>query len=162
MSYDEDPEVIADLQLRARTVRERGGNANIPTYTPPVTVADWQCRGGCGSTVGVTQDAIDRLEIFNRQLARKSEAPLDPNRIVFCDACKARGSSKAGESNRNKVDRLAGVIRQLKASKGPEQERELMLQAEALGHPDVPGLVQAIRNRLDAKSGSNRERKDKL
>lgn len=149
---DLDPEALADIELRNRSMRDRSRGSELPVYVPPVLVADWKCRGNCGASVSVTQDALDRLAIFNAELTRKGDAPLDANRIVFCDACKARGMSMAPESNRNKTERLAGVIRKLKASRRPEEERELMLQLDALGHPDTAGLVAAIRARLDAKS----------
>lgn len=55
-----------------------------------------------------------------------------------------------GARNRKAVDATAVVIKQLKASRNPEEERVLLKQLDAMGHPDVNGLVLAIRNRLSA------------
>jgi hypothetical protein len=153
VKHDEDPEVVADLQLRARTERERGGRAaREPSWSPPVIAARWRCRG-CKSDwlVDVPVDAVAAYLTFNEELKRRGEEPLDESRIVFCDECRDKGRRMAPEGRRNQVERLRSVIQKLKASRRPEEERELILQCTALGHPDVEGLVSSLRDKRAAK-----------
>lgn len=148
---DDDPEVRADLELRAQTIRERGHSPmRFATWSKPEIAARWPCRA-CREYVEVTGDAVERVLAFNRELLRRQEAPLAVERIVFCDKCRDEGRRIAPELRRKQVEKLRDLIQQLKRSKVPERERELILQLEKLDHPDVNGLVAAIRARIESK-----------
>jgi hypothetical protein len=150
MSYtDEDPEVIEDLQLRARTMRERSGNREAQ-YTAPVFVSEWACRA-CRELVPITADAMENWQRFNRMLAARNEAAIRTSEIVFCDRCRVEFRRTAPERRRGQVERMRPVIIKLKRSSNPEEEREAIKQLETYGHPDVNGLVAAIRARLESK-----------
>jgi hypothetical protein len=146
---DEDPEVVADLQLRARTERERTGNREA-RWTAPVFVSEWSCRS-CRELVPVTAEAVENWKMFCRMLAARNEAPIRTGEIVFCDRCRAEFRRTAPDRRRGQVDRMRPVIVRLKRSSNPEEERELIKQLEAYGHPDVTGLVAAIRARIESK-----------
>jgi len=158
VSYEEDPEVVADLQLRSYTERSRKGisteafgAAVRQAAMPPRIVDKVPCRGRCGSLVDWPEDAEDRFQLFNRILAAKAEAPLDKTRIVFCDKCRAQGMAMQGERNRKATDMMRQLIVELRAGAKPERERELLDKIKKLGHPDVEGLVQAIQARRETK-----------
>lgn len=147
---DEDPEVAADRI--ARTYPSREGTSDeafersIRTTAIVNKLGTVPCRSRCGGVVDWTQEAEDMFQGFCRQLAAKREAPLDKTRIVFCNTCRARGRIEAGAANREHVNRLADVIRKLKASSNPDGERELLEQARKYSHPDVSGLLEALRS----------------
>lgn len=163
MSDEIDPEVLADLRLRARTERERPAvPPSALKWSPSPTIAKVPCRARCGNVTDWTEDAEDRFRIFNRELERRNEAPLDKTRIVFCLKCQEIGAKMAAERNRKHIDALAEVIKRIKASSNPEEEREDIEKLKKLNHPDVQGLLQAIRARLDAKGASRKLRKDSL
>jgi len=143
---DEDPEVRHDRMLREESMRDtsRTRGKGIYDWKPPVFVCHWQCRGKCGAMVGITQDTIDHLEQFNRYLERRGEPPIDTTKTVFCDACIKYGKSLQGDNNRNRVDALAELIRELKNSIAPDRERDLIERIRKAGHPDVDALVQVL------------------
>jgi hypothetical protein len=145
MTDDDDPEVRADLELRAETLRERGRVARVPSWSAPVICARWPCRS-CGVLVDVTGDAVEAYLRFNEMLKRRNEQTLDTARIVFCDSCRVAWRKRAGERARAAVEKMRELIQRLKRSSKPEQERALILQLEQLGHGDTESLVAAIRD----------------
>jgi hypothetical protein len=154
MGDEMDPEVLADLQLRARTVRERGGQSRGATWHPPTFVDKWPCRNPqCRKPVEVTAETVDRYQVFNGELSKRGEERMDFRAIVYCDPCRDEFQRTAAGRRRGQVDRMALVIRQVKASKNPEGETAAIAQLKAWHHPDVEGLIQAVRARLDGKSG---------
>lgn len=153
MSDEIDPEVLADLQLRASSERDRtrSRNANYD-WTPPPVIDRVPCRARCGNVADWTQEAQDAFETFNRILAQRDEGPLDKTRIVFCDECKAKGATIAGPRNRKHVDIVRDLVEQLKQTEKPRSERILLKNLELQGHPDIPGLLDAI-DQKRAKGG---------
>lgn len=147
---DDDPEVRADYELRARTERERGRSRGAVAWTRPVFVEEWPCRV-CKEPVSVTQEALDQLRLFNGMLARRGEPILRTTEIMYCDSCRAEFKRTAADRRRGQVERMRPVIQRLKRSSNPENERELIKQLEAWSHPDVPGLIQSIRDRIASK-----------
>ena len=74
-------QAIAEIVSLARVRAQRAKTAVVE----PI-VAHWKCRVGiCMEKIGVTQLAYDVLEIFNAELRRRRESPLDVDKIVFCD-----------------------------------------------------------------------------
>ncbi len=105
MSHVEDPEVIADLKFRAYTERDRSRGGADYDWKQPETIGAWKCRvPACGVLVGVTQDAMERVAMFNRELHRRGEAPLDINAIVYCDRCRDEFKRTAADRRRGQVD----------------------------------------------------------
>ena len=147
--FEEDPEVIADLKLRAATMRDPKRSREAPTFSPAKIIAHVPCRARCGSLVDWTEEAEDAFAIWNGILERRGEASLDKTRIVFCISCRDDGRAAAAIDKRKATDQLAHTIRELKNSPNPESEHAKIQRATSLGHPDVPGLLQAIRLRLD-------------
>jgi hypothetical protein len=157
MSFSEDPEVVADIKLRAATLRDSSRSREMPTFIPARITGQVPCRGRCGSLVDWTEEAEERFAIFNRILARKMEAPLDKTRIAFCNKCRTTGMAMQGERNRKATDLMKQFIVELKnGPKSAERERELVDKITKLGHPDVAGLVQAIQERKASKSSARR------
>jgi hypothetical protein len=160
VSFDEeDPEVIADLKLRAYTERDRSRSREMPTYVPAKIIGQVPCRGRCGALVEWPEDAEERFAIFNRILASKAEAPLDKTRIAFCSRCVARGREGAADANRKGVEGMARLIRELRSDPGPNFEREKeILEKLKPHHPDLTGLVEAIRIRRLSKPATRARR----
>lgn len=161
MSDEElDPEVRADLELREQTTRDRtrSRSTRIYDWRPPVFVENWPCSvPNCDGEYPVESDAVERLEIFNAQLMRKGERPITKSEIGYCESCRAEYKRTAPERRRAQVDRMADGIRKLKAAANPQLEYTLLRQLEQWGHPDVKGLVEAIRLSRE-KPGSKRVR----
>lgn len=152
MSEEIDPEVLADLQLRKASEhdRTRTRTANY-SWRPPEDVAHWKCRNPkCSAMVGVTQEAVDAAAVFDRELHRQRESPLDRERIAMCVECRQLFFKQRADKNRAQVDGLAGLIRELKGDPPrPDRERTLIEQIRHMHHPDVDALVQAIRERRE-------------
>jgi hypothetical protein len=171
MSDEIDPEVVADLKLRAYTERDRSrtGSANYD-WSKPVIVTQWKCRTPpCKTFVDVTEDTIERWEIFNRELARRGEGPIASHTVLRCDQCEADTRAALAINLRKQVDRMADVIRQIKAgekiirykSQSGDHAVDEKTALEALkrwGHPDVPGFIAALAERR-ATNSSKRERR---
>lgn len=162
MSHEIDPEVLADLQLRSYSQhdRTRTRGAGVYNWQPPAFVDSWPCRSGCGAMIQVTEEALHALDVHNRELHHQREAPIDTAGIVFCDACMRRVNVTLPGKRRKQVDGLAEKIRELKADPPPDGERErtLIEQIRMLHHPDVEGLVLAIRLRRESKQGAKRSK----
>lgn len=166
MTYELDPEVVADLALRARTEHDssRTRTANY-AWSRPQIVAAWKCRRpGCNELVGVTEEAMHTIEVWSRELARRGEQPIDTARIVFCDACEVKLREALPDKRRAEVDRMAHVIRQLVAGDTQIQirdhegqrfvdERAALKQLASWGHPDVSGLEQSLATRNKKQRG---------
>lgn len=158
-SYEPDPEVIADLVLRASSERDptRTRGEAVYSWAPPKSVGVWACRNPrCRAFAEVHQENLDALEVFNRQLTSKGEPPLDVTKILYCDGCLAEFKRTAPDRRRGQVERMAVAIRALKESNDPERERELLDNLEKWGHGDVPGLVAAIREKRGQTNGKRR------
>lgn len=168
MNLDEDPEVVADLRLRASSERDpsrsRPSEKLLGTWKPDEDkfVGAWKCRyferAKCGEFVGVTQDTVDRLEQFNRMLDRRGEAPINTSTVLICDRCIARRAESVPAKLRARVDELAGVIRKIKATANPRAEHDLIRELTRLSHPDVKGLLDALDGKL--KRDKSRPRGD--
>lgn len=160
MTEDLDDEVLADLALRDATeldtTRTRPA---IYSWDKPKFVTLWRCRvPGCGEFVPTTQDAIDELAVFNRELVRRGEQPIDEHQVMYCDSCRLRLKASAPARRHGQVERMADAIRKLKASQDPLTERELVAQIRKWGHPDVDGLVTT----LAAKNAASRNKKGRV
>jgi len=162
--YEMDPEVAADIALRNRTMRERRHAAETPAWQPQPIVAQWPCRAaGCTNAVEVTPDALERLDVFNRELKRRNEEPLDTNKIAICSDCQAKRWAMLANRNRDRVEKLAAAIRELRGGAmhpqppgpAPNRAREVVLMRDiiALGHPDPDGLFKAIADARNAGGG---------
>ncbi len=169
MSFEEDPEVIADLQFRASSQYDssRTRTANY-TWTSPKTVAMWKCKvPACGGVVEVAQDAIDAIETFNRMLKARGEVPIATSQIVYCERCRSEFQRGAPDRRRGQVDRMADVIKQprdgvtqmrVKDKNGHSilAERAALKQPAKWGHPDITGLEQALQERRSSGKGGKR------
>lgn len=166
MIVDEDPEVVADVQLRASTERDssrsRPNQFVLGSWRPDGPVAQWNCRRpGCHTLVDVTQDGVDRLEQANAMLVRLGQRKILDTEVLWCPACSKAFFDARSDRLRVKVDRLAELIRKLKDSTTPRSEHLLLTDIEKCHHPDIRGLLDAIDARR-AKPGerSKRERRD--
>lgn len=153
-----DPEVLADIELRDRTRRERpNASAALYAWTPTPDVEHWPCRAGCGRMVGVPQEALDAAITFDRQLARTNEPPLNRAKIVFCSTCKASGMKFAAETNRRHVEALRLLIREAKESSTAAdtlEERERIEKIRLMRHPNVVDFVAALREKREREGNS--------
>lgn len=163
----DDPEVAADLRLRTETEATRPrrdfGALLRRASESPVYVDHWPCRAGCNRMVPIEQEAVRGLEVFNAQLKRRGEDPIQQAKVVFCDECRAKGVSMAAERNRKHVDALAALIRELRGgtthpeppgpSPAPEREVEICRAIRLMHHPDPEALFRAVRESRDSIGG---------
>jgi hypothetical protein len=150
MTDDDDPEVLADLRLRASSQRDKSRDRGDGDYswTPPNIVGKWRCRNPrCGELVDVPEVAMDRFCAFNAELRRRGEEPLDRDRILFCPRCTDEFKRVAGDRARDRVERMRSAIIELKQTRDPERQRELLDQLRVWHHPDVDGLTLWLRER---------------
>jgi hypothetical protein len=161
---EEDPEVIADLRLRAASEfdRTRTRPTGHRSFSPDPVIGQVPCRGRCGALADWTESAENAFQTWNRVLERRDEGPLDKTRIVFCETCRKLGQHMSAERNRVHVDKLADLIRQLKESTEPESERDLIERIAKLNHPDVAGLVKAIKDARERETGNKRARRSEV
>jgi hypothetical protein len=167
---EQDPEVVADLQLRAYTAASRKGLSDaqfgdaIKAAATPRIIDKVPCRARCGRLTEWTEEAQDAFDTFNRKLSGEREAPLDKTRIAFCDNCRKLGATYAADRNRKQVDALAVLIRELKDEPPPntQRERELVEAIKKAGHPDVEGLVQTVREKRAKQPTGKRTRGSEL
>jgi hypothetical protein len=160
VSDEEDPEVIADLQLRAYTEKTRKGlseaqfGAAIREAATPRIIEQVPCRARCGNVCDWTVEAEEQFAMFNRELLRRREAPLDKTKIVFCQRCIDSAAPIRATEARKHVEYIADLIRRLKASSNPEGERELLEKLKRASHPDIPGLLEALRTKGTKQPGT--------
>ena len=146
----DDPEVLAE-----RRTRDRHGGAHRPEgdgYAPAIErpspiVAGWACRSGCGRFVPVDDAGVGARDHANAQLRRRGEPELGEHEIVFCAACKQRSAPDRGQAKRRQADEMAALIRELKTLVDNDlRERSIVARIRQLGHPDVDGLLKAVRD----------------
>lgn len=168
MSDDMDPEVLADLQLREQTTRERPRMSdaqfaeNLREAAAPRVIGKVPCRARCGNVADWTEEAEAAFQTWNRKLVADREAPLDKTRIVFCDDCRRRGAVEAAQSNRNHVEAMRAAIQELKEHppETPSEEREAVKRLEKLRHPFPHDCIKAILENGSKKRGSRRRAED--
>ena len=143
-----DPEVAADLRLRAATARERRASHSEVAWHPPPIVGKWRCRNPkCPTMVDVPEPAMDRYCAFNAELRKRGEEPLDRDKIMFCEACREHVSSAFADRRREQVERMRSAIIELKEARDDARQREILEQLKAWHHPDIDGLTLWLRER---------------
>lgn len=161
MSFDdEDPEVERDLVLRSSSQRDskRSRGEGIYAWTQPDIVERWPCRGaekGCTAMVEITQEVLDGLAAFDREIARRGEAKLLRSQLVWCRSCRGQIMAIRAEKLRERCGAMAALIRELRLGCDVIREREITDQLTRWGHPDVQGLVRSIQER---RSGGGKRR----
>ncbi len=165
MSDEElDPEVLADLQLRAASehdaTRTRISPAAIGTWKPDADVTTWPCRRpGCEQPVGVTQDAIDYLAMCNGWLRKRGEREIPTDAVMLCEPCRKRLQGIYEKAHEKQRERCRELVQKLKASATPRNEHEIIRALEDVKHPDVSGLIESLAAKLE--SGKNKNAKAK-
>lgn len=163
MSVEElDPEVVADLQLRAYTQHDRSRSRadNHSTWRPEATVGYWNCRReGCMGIIAITQDAVDRLDDANRMLQRRGELKIKSREVAWCDGCVKLFAKARADRLRERTDAMATCIRELKEHPNPRSAHDLIAQISKLRHPDLQGLLEAIE--IKRKTGPERAKRER-
>ena len=131
MNELDDPEIIADLQLRSSSqydsTRLRPGAESHAAWRPSRVIGKWKCRTPpCRNLVDVTEETMEYWAKCNGWLRARGEAPLDTETILRCESCEEQVKAKRGPWLRNRVDEIASVIRQLKDSRNPRNEEHLL------------------------------------
>jgi hypothetical protein len=160
--FEPDPEVLADLALRRASEhdRTRSRGDGIYDWEPSKPVGFWACRNPqCKGMADVYEENVTAFGIFNREIVKRGEKPLEDHRIMFCDRCLAEYRRTAPDRRRAQVERMAVAIRSLKESGDATRERDLIAQISEWGHPDVEGLVNAIAERRAAESGRSSKKR---
>lgn len=150
-----DPEVLADLRRRVELERTRPTSPEkieaVYAWKAPEFIGAWKCRT-CGQLVPIQESDMANLAMWNRELRKRNEEPIDTARIVFCDACRTEHRKSAPGRRTEEVARLAEVIRTLKGAADPDREMATIRTLRDLGHPDVDGLLSELRERAGAKA----------
>lgn len=162
-----DPEIIADMRARNRVA----GGLDRPievapkgplggAWAPPEIVEGWACRARCGRFVPATAEALARWADANRALQRRGLEPIGKHEVLFCASCKSKHAPERGDARRRQADAMADAIRELKGLVDNDlRERSLIARLRDLGHPDVDGLVRAVRESRAAKIATTPRRK---
>jgi hypothetical protein len=118
-------------------------------------VAKWKCRTGtsCGAMVDAPRSAVESLGVFNAQLAARRQPLIQTGDVLFCPTCKQALKAQADEARRAKGERLAPIVKMLTQSPHPEREHALIRQLREWKHPDVDGLVNALKARRGSVTG---------
>lgn len=70
-------EIVSLKLYKARKAREDVG--------PDPIIEWWKCRVGvCMVRVGVTQTGLDTLALFNAELRRRREKPIEKDEVMVC------------------------------------------------------------------------------
>ncbi len=147
---DEDPEVIADLQLRASSEHDSTRTREAVRPMGSKFITTWKClMESCNVQMPVTEDAVFALDTCNAELERRGEPPIPP--FGVCPAHAALLESKRAADQPDKQDRIAEMIRELKASDHPARETALIAKLRRSGHPDVDGLLSALQGTTKRK-----------
>lgn len=153
-----DPEVLADLRLRESTERDRApANAAIYDWRRPQFCGAWPCRT-CSTLVPVQASDLENVAMWNRILKARGEEPIEVERVMFCDDCRALHKDRGAGKRREQNERLAEEIRKLKAAPDPDRERATINTLRDLGHPDVDGLLHELRERAGSTSKAKASR----
>ena len=162
MTEEIDPEIIADLRLRAYTERDRSRSGEA-VYAPPVFVDRWECRHPqCSTLVDVTPDAVEHLAMFNAELTRRGERLIPTDAIVLCDDHRKLAADYRVGALSKKHDKLRGAIKTIRDSKAPRREAEAIKICQDCHHPDLEGLLQAVESRLSGGKGGKRPSKESV
>lgn len=133
---------------------ERVGDLHRP-FGDPTAVAQRPCRG-CGQPCDVTETGMAALKMAQRFLLKRGERPIDETKTFACERCEMRVRDAIGQANREKVDEMAAIIRDLKEAIDPPSETAMLERLAQLHHPDIPGLLHAIGERKAAEKTSPR------
>lgn len=173
MSFEElDPEVVADLQLRAAT--EHDSTRSRPTtlrFEPSVTVRLLPCRNGkCRKPCELTEDGQARIAQFNRILLARSDQPLNEHELLVCDECRALLESHKADRNREHRELMRKHVAALKNAADPFAKKggtgEYVLADEwtyvEKRHPDPRGLAAWLRDQQRTRKQTKPNAKEKL
>jgi hypothetical protein len=156
-SPEVDEEEQHYAQVRAETMRDLTRKRKFPKWETPTVIAQWSCRNAeCRKPVDLTPEGGDMFALFNRILRGRGEQAMDSSRVLICPDCRTIAEHNREQKSRDRRRDIAVAIRALKASKDPEGEAALRDEIERLGHPDVKGLVEALK----AKGGKRRVSKE--
>ena len=121
------------------------------------TVTTRPCRA-CGQPCDVTAAGMDALKTCNRILLERGDAPLNEYRVFACERCEMHMRGSVGRANRETVDEMAAIIRDLREAVDPAGENEMIQRLKELGHPDTVGLLHGIGERKAAEKQTKRGR----
>lgn len=81
------PEELADLRRREASTRDDTRSREAQPWGDDEIAEAWPCKG-CGVMVAMTKSAIALHDLFNRELMKRRESPLQ--RRGQCFACRDR------------------------------------------------------------------------
>jgi hypothetical protein len=141
-----DPEIAADMRLRADTERHRDPKPAKYSWTSPAIVEHWPCRM-CGvAMVGVTAEAAAARDHANQILVSRREPEIAKSQIVFCDRCTPVAKAQREERHRKAREETAAVIRELRSLVDNDlRERVLVDRLRELGQPDIAHVLADAR-----------------
>jgi hypothetical protein len=154
-----DPEIANEARVRAEVEQDRPDtnyDRQVRELLDDPVITRWRCRThGCGELVDAPKSAVDSLTVFNAQLERRRQSPIQTDEVLFCGRCKGNLKVKSDEARRAKSERLAPIVKLLTQSAQPEREHALIRQLREWKHPDVDGLVQALVQRRGRSGGGS-------
>lgn len=158
-----DPEVIADIKLRAATERDPTRSRKLPRFEPSPTVGHWPCRNNaCQMPCEVTQAGVEMFDMFNKLLVKRGEQPISTEDVLVCDICRRfldrHAEQKAGERD----EQMRRDVKRLRAAKDPDRELagdELLKKRLERWHPDLYGLLESLRH---SKNKNKRARPEEV
>lgn len=160
-----DDEDAYYARVREESSRDKSRNLDrrkMADWKPSPIVDEWPCRNrSCRQNTPVTRECEDVFEQMNLMLAAKGEQQLRTDEVVVCDACRKRLRELAQGAADRQVSRAKQLVVEYKSDPEPGAERkaEIERELERIGHPDVRGLVEAVKRRREGKAAQRPERR---
>lgn len=159
--FELDQEQIRDLVFREQSQRDMTRQRVVDVNTlwqPPKFVTSWRCRfpgmkgeGPCRVEIDVDADTVERLAMFNVELVRRGDAPIETHEVMVCDAHRRLFDAWFADKVPQRQTQMRDAIQKLKKSDRPREEHAL-IESIAKRHPDIDGLILALEEKLGGKN----------
>jgi hypothetical protein len=144
-----DPEVAADLILRARSERDAtrtaGDGDHGYGWLPEQPDEYWPCRG-CGRPVGMTASAIETAKVCNRKLVAEGQKPFRKHELAVCEPCRALERKAERERDQARAQSIAALCGELRRGVLPWREAAIADELRGLGVERPEQLIKQIAN----------------
>ncbi|TXH57063.1 MAG: hypothetical protein E6Q97_05070 [Desulfurellales bacterium] len=148
---------IREENERDRRLRERRQADGLVDLRSNVVV-HWPCKNDrCRKPVEVTEACAGRLASFNDLLRAKREPTINTANVVYCDTCEGYKRERLQAVLSQRASETTKLIQELKAGANWQRQDEIYKRLEELRHPDLPGLRQAMAEKANGKSTTNKK-----
>lgn len=140
-----DPEIAADLERQARSLRDATRKGADYDRKPEPVVETWPCRTGCGARIDMTASAIAIVADANRKLVERKDRPLSKREVMLCIDCRALEAKAATERDLQRAHAITALTRELRHGVLPWREAAIADELRGLG-ADVGQILRDAAN----------------